>query len=642
MHPDLTSFLFTLTFFLPYTYVFIYLPGYLLSRRLTQSRSFSLALSLTAGLSLYSLVVYTFRFFSLPFWLAELSLFLPVIYLLRFKKFRFPSLSTSPHQLKLLGIFSLFALIQSAVLIKSGLRVGENLSFVSLSFHDSMQHLAIIKRLYHQSQVNHFGFSGADLTNYHYLIDLVLASITRFPFVSLFHVYYRLYPLFISLIFQLTVYSFVNLLTRSWRVSLWGVAFALFAGNASFYLSPFRGPEFSWGSNTFMINPLIDLLQNPASIFVFAQFLCVLLLLRFKFSPKQLLLIGLIAGTMIGFKAWGGLLIAAGLCVAALSHFARGRFSILFAGLVALVISSFIFLPHFDSQTSSSPVWAPGWTLTKMIVDADRVNLINDFFKLEHYRSVGSYHYLFLLYSKLLLLYLIGNYFLRIPGLIYVLVKPFKSRFDPFTSTIFVTTVLSLALPLLFNQGRMAYDIEQFAPYSLLLSAIFTAVLLDRLLKKSKHSWLIWSLAIIYLILSVPSNFTSLKARIIGQTLHITQAEQEAYLAVNQLVPRQEPVLLPPSPRTIATNEFAALTGRDTFFSGRTLSIITGEDFQSRLDLLNKHFSRTGSIQFLKFLREHQLNYLFVYQNDLNSFAPPSNLQPIFSNSAASLYLLQD
>src|SRR5690606_34569896 len=158
-------------------------------------------------------------------------------------------------------------------------------------------------------------------------------------------------------------------------------------------------------------------------------------------------------------------------------------------------------------------------------------------------------------------------------------VKPFKSRFDPFTSTIFVTTTLSLVLPLLFNQGRMAYDIEQFAPYSLLLSSIFTTLLLHRLLKKFNHPQLIWSLAIIYLIASVPSNFTSLKARIIGQTLHITHAEQEAYLSVNQLVPRHEPVLLPPSPRTIATNEFAALTGRDTFFSGRTLSIISGEDY---------------------------------------------------------------
>jgi len=642
MHPDLASFLLTLTFFLPYTFIFIYLPGHLLSHRLTQSRSFSLALSLTIGLSLYSFVVYTYRFFSLPFWLAELSLLLPVIHLLRSLMLRIKPIYISPHHLKIIGIFSLFALIHSAVLIKSGLLVGDNLSFVSLSFHDSMQHLAIIKRLYHQSQVNHFGFSGADLTNYHYLIDLVLASITRFPFVSLFHVYYRLYPLAISLIFQLTVYSFVNLLTRSWRVSLWGVAFALFAGNASFYLSPFRGPEFSWGSNTFMINPLIDLLQNPASIFVLAQFLCTLLLLRFKFSPKQLFLIGLISGTMIGFKAWGGLLIAAGLCIAALSHFARGRFSIIFAGLVALVISSFIFLPHFDSKTSSSPVWAPGWTLTKMIVDADRYNQINDFFKLEHYRSVGSYHYLFLLYSKLLLLYLIGNYFLRIPGLIYVLVKPFKNRFDPFTSTIFVTTLLSLALPLLFNQGRMAYDIEQFAPYSLLLTSVFTSIFLHRLLKKLKHPWLIWSLAIIYLIASAPSNFTSLKARIIGQTQHITQEEQEAYLAVNQLVPRHEPVLLPPSPRTIATNEFAALSGRDTFFSGRTLSIITGEDYKPRQETLNRHFTKTGSIQLAGFLRDHQLNYLFVYQNDLSSFTPPSNFQPIFSNSAASLYLLQD
>jgi len=56
-----------------------------------------------------------------------------------------------------------------------------------------------------------------------------------------------------------------------------------------------------------------------------------------------------------------------------------------------------------------------------MINDPDRWNNIDDILKEQHYISVKSYHYLALLYTKWLFIYLFGNYWLRTIGLVTIL-----------------------------------------------------------------------------------------------------------------------------------------------------------------------------------------------------------------------------
>lgn len=632
-----------------YFLLIIFIPGLLLTANLTLNRLNRTAIAIVTGLSVFSLSLYTLRFFELPFFLLELALItVSLIFLIKYRpQFHLPEFSTANLSFILLAI--LIAMIQGAVLIRSGILIEEGIRFVDLSFHDSTQHLSLIKRLWTNTDIVHPGFSGEILTNYHYLIDLVLAAPTRFSFISLLDTYYRFYPLAISFVFSLSLYAFTSHLTKNRQFALAAVIFTIFSGNASFFAQFIRGPEFSWGSNSFIINPLVDLLQNPASIFVLAQTLIVIFLVNLysqtnSIGRKQHLLglTFLIASTMIGYKAWGGLLILAALA-------ATAGYSLIFQKdlkpticlIATLLVSLFLFLPHYDAATSSSPVWAPGWTLTSMVNDADRWNKIEEIFLIQDFKARGLIYPQIKLYTKWTLIYIIGNYWTRILGLLAIaalVLRPHKIK--AWHITVLTITTLSLFLPLFFNQGRMTYDIEQFSPYAILLASIFTITTLYQLHLKFKPGYLFVLIVILVLIIiSIPSNYTSLRDRITGSTFTIPQEYFNTYNLVTQNTSPKAVILLSPSHRNTSTLRFAAFTNRNTFYSGRTLSVISGADFQTRQQQVDNFFRRNNPREQQELVENYSITHLFLYAEDSKDFKPKIEaIEQVFTTDAGTLY----
>ncbi len=655
MPTQIFTLLFTFIFLTLYSFTFIFLPGLALTYQLKLPKLDKLTLSLVTGLSVYSFLVYLVRFIHLPYFFTE-GLLLTLICIhhhqqsltkLNFK----PKLN--PHIITFLALASIAALVQSAVLLRSGLATPQGILFTNLSYHDSMQHISFIKRLYHQTNLIHPGFSGANLTNYHYLIDIVISSLSRFSFVDLYHTYYRFYPLAISFIFSLSIFVYTRQLTKkSWPANL-AVFLTIFSGNASYFAQFLRGDHFSWGSNTFLINPIVDILQNPASIFVLAQLLMVIYLFNLYTSHKKsptltLVSIAIIAGTMIGFKAWGGLLITFGLSLASLWHLVKNKdFKPILALIASLIISLFIFLPHYQKSTSASPVWAPGWSLRRMLNDQDRYNDIPQIFQEEHYIYTQNYKRLILLYAQWVAIYFFGNYWIRTIGffaIIYILKNHIK--ITPTQVLIVSITLASLFLPLIFNQGRMAYDIEQFSPYAIVLASIFTAHTLAQFQSFTKRRYdlpqLSLPIVLILSLLSVPSNYTSIKARLVGESTLVSNLELEALAKVTSTTSPTDTILLFPSHRNIATLEFAALTNRNTFYSGRTLSVITGEPFEDRKKQLDQFFNNNDPSFRQRLIRDNHITHLFLFSEDQQYITQlPESAKHVFSNSAASFYQLE-
>lgn len=647
----LTSF----AFLAPYFFLFIYLPAFIFTKSLKLTTIERLSANLVLGFSFYSLLVYTVRFLGLPYLATEIII--TIFLLANFKSLkvikipRLPKLNNTA--IIFIPIVIVTALVQSAVLLRSGVSTDSGIQFVNLSFHDSMQHIAIIRQLYGGFDVPNFGFSGVTLKNYHYLIDLTLASLTRFSFISLYDTYYRLYPLTISLIFSLSIFTLARSIIKNKTLSALTILFVVFSGNASYFVHFFRGSEFSWGANTFLINPIVDILQNPASIFVLAQTLTVLFLLKLypelKSKSQYLILatIVFISGTMIGFKAWGGILILASLFLASLLHLLKSRDIKPFVSWIfVLLLSLFLLLPHYDSATSAGPVWQPGWSLERMINDPDRWNDLNEIFKREHYLSVGSWHYLTLTYAKWFAIYLFGNYWLRIIGFAFILLTIKNIRkFSLYDSVLVLITGASFILPVFLNQGRMAYDIEQFSPYAIVLSSIYAIYLLNRLLAKSKllttHNSL---LTFLIILISIPSNYTSIKARTTGETTTITKAELATYRKISEDTSMDSIFLLYPSQRVHATLEFPSFTGRNTYYSGRTLSVITGNDWESRREAALKFFRSQDPFYQTNLINENNIDYIFIYAQDLKEAKKPKlkNLEVVFENSTGVLYKVLD
>lgn len=651
-----------------YGLVFIFLPAWIFIRSFHLTKLEKVAVSLVLGFSFYSLVIYVVRFVNLPFWVGEILLFLGLYLLILQSRFKlrqkwlqlfYKKLINSINTLRVwqwifIVITVVTTLVHSAVLFRSGIITPTGVKFVELSFHDSMQHLSFITRLYDSSHVRHPGFAGADLKNYHYLIDSTLASLTRFPFVSLFDTYYRVYPMFISFVFILSVFVFTRHISKNKYIAILSVIFTVFGANASFYLQFIRGDEFIWSANTFLINPIVDILQNPASIFVLAQMLIVLLLVKiteeqnFKVNLRFWLIIGLIAGTMISFKAWGGLLINGTLLVGAIWQLVRFKSPNLFIALsLSLGLTAFLLLPGFDGQTSASPVWSPGWSLRRLMNDADRWNNIPDLYVEETFIFQKDYPRLLKLYTKWVGIYLVGNYWVRVLGFMLILSLLLKgTRIKTFELMILVLTLTSFTLPLLFNQGRMAYDIEQFAPYALVLSSIMTCVGIYLLIKKFPNkkpaNLITYSVFLVLIIISAPSNATSIWARTTGETRLVTTQEQSLFSYVKEKTPSDAIFMLYPSHRNIATLEFAALTGRDTYYSGRTLSVITGENFDDRKETNIEFFNKMNRAQQQELIDQYNINYMFLFADDLEQLKDrnlPGEL--VFENGAGAIWELK-
>lgn len=632
-------------FVLVYASIFIYAPAKILVRPLPLKPFQTETVSLVLGFSLYSFLVYTARHFHLPFATTELLIlcFLFANRHLLKNLVPKPSLNT-PLAIALLFVLTT-SLLHAAVLIRSGIDTDQGIVFTNLAFHDSTQHLTIIDRLYTQTQIVHPGFSGAKLINYHYLIDVSLAAITRFPLVSLFNVYYRIYPLTISLIFLFCLYTLTRTITKSRLAGLSASLFTVFAGNAAYAVAPFRDAAFKPAANNFMINPILDLLQNPASIFVLAQFVVVLLLIKLtpnKINKHFLITVSFIAGTMIGFKAWGGIIIATGLFFAACSDLITNkRPQLLITWIISMAIAAFLFLPGYDPHTSASPIWAPGWTLERMINDADRWNYLQDLFLLQHYQHANNLPRLILVYTKLTLIYTLGNLWLRTIGFFGLLIFLLRSKkITPFKLALVTSTIISFSFPLLFNQGRMAYDIEQFAPYSLVTLSVFTVISIHYLLKQ--HNSTIQVVTFAFLIfLAFPSNIHSLWPRMTGETTTISHDQFATYDQVRNHTTIDDTILLSPSHRNRATLRFAAFTGRNTFFSGRTLGLISGYPVEERYMEIRNFFESKNPSEQAKFVRENHLTHLYLYDEDRRDFTPdPSYSRLIFETGSGLLYQL--
>ncbi len=622
-----------------------WLPGlYLLPKDKnlkTLDKSF---LAVTLGVSIYSLVIYIVRLVGLPFWIG----YFPFLFL-TFRFFRTRTISLSRLKMKsvtatFIMIMLISAAIQALVLTRSANLTSEGMSFIELSAHDSLQHVYLINELKDHFPPRHPGYSPIEVKNYHFLIDVTLASISKYLPFSTFHLYYRILPLAVSALFSIGVFTFIRHLTKSPWLANAAVVLTIFSGNAAWVMKFFRGDEFTVSANSFMLDPVIDLLQNPMAVLVFPLMIAgswTLLNLEKKPNLKWNFIGAILLGVMIGFKAWGGTLMLIGLGVRAIYLSVwRKRMDGWVTTFLTLGVALTIMLPVYDRQTAANPIFTPGWLLKRMVEDHDRYNTLNDYFLEQHYREKGNLPRLIQLNVKQLAIYTFGNLWIKFLGLVYfakLIKKP--SGFGVFLLTV---TVFSLFLPVLFNQGRMSYDIIQFGPYALVLMSLFTIVSLPLILKRfsSITSGIIVG---ILLLLSFPSNIKSIQDRYRADSFLVTNQELEAFEYIKQHTDLSSTLMVYPSHRNDSSLLVAAFTGRPTYFSGKSFARITGEDYEGRAIRWKEFFNQANPGERQQTLKDGSIGYLLLTSEEEHTFNKTGlNLKTVYSNEETIIYQIQN
>lgn len=356
--------------------------------------------------------------------------------------------------------------------------------------HDSLWHLALIKALTVNNPPIHPSSSDLILGNYHYLYDLWLANWQYLTGINLQDLYFRLSTLFIVFFVSLSSLSMIRLLVKKrpmvfahfWLVILW------WAGSFS-YVIPLFLKGVGWGESSFWVSQTFVMLVNPQFLLSLGLLSCLLIMGIFPLQ-KQLDKVNWITWTIVvsvllyvlaGVKffgvvfgvMWVGLMIIYYLWKKVVSIKQFGVMSMIMVG-IGLVI-----LWRFVDFSNSSLIWAPLWFVTTMVAVEDRLPIREFVLREQHYRELGSWHYLFLLKAVETVIFYVGNLGMRFLAILIglALCMDHRSKQQTFSHQfmwilILLLAVVSSIIPMLFIQHGVVWNSIQFWYYTLFFADI--------------------------------------------------------------------------------------------------------------------------------------------------------------------------
>lgn len=618
--------------FLLLTILFFFLPGWVLSRNLT--------LSIPLGLTIFTLTTYLLGYIKLDFliWL------LPISGLVAMTKIGFPKLSKPIFNFQ----FSFFIITVTLgsvtwllTQVKNGLLYNFGYGYWGPNGHDGIWHLALISQLQKNFPPQNPVFAGEVLTNYHYFYDLLLARSGNLLSINSQDLLFRFFPFLIALLAGLVVYQVVKKIANSWT-AVWTVFFVYFGGSFGWLVSYFRDKSFG-GETMFWAQQSISTLLNPpyaASIVIFLAGLYLFYewLEQKSRSNLKIFLIGILWGSLIEFKAYGGVLVLLGLGLYTVEKIIfKKDFKTLPLFFLTTLVSAVVFLPS-NLTSSTLFVLSPLWFAYSMVEFQDRLNW-------QRLNMAIQSGVLWKLVSGSLLgivIFLLGNLGTRVFGL-FEIKKLFKHRL------LLYIALLGLLIPLLFIQKGTNWNSVQFFYYSLLILDIFAAIALVNILKKVNK---LMGLGIISLIilLTIPTTLDTLR--------HYLPARPPARLSLQEiealefLIKQPDGVVLTlpfdsklkdkfnaPVPLAFyaPTAYVGAFSGHPTFLDDTINLEILNTNYKGRVNLQRDFFKITEVSK--KILKENNISYVYTLKvQNFNEDENKMGTKKIFENEEVKIF----
>jgi len=554
-------------------------------------------------------------------------------------------------------LVGLGSLTQSLTMIKSGLLYRYGMGFWGPNGHDGIWHLALINELTKHFPPRNPVFSGRLLVNYHYLFDFLTALIHRLTGLPIINLYFQILPLLFSLSLGILSYLMVKRWTRSELSSLLAAFFAYFGGNFGWLITLSRGQGLG-GESMFWANQAISFLINPpfalSLIFIWLGFY--LYLAYQKTGEKKLFFIlALIFGSLIGIKAYGGVVVLIGLALASVWEGWQKRKLItgrLF--LASLVISLMIFLPA-NRTAASLFVLAPLWFPHTMLAFTDRLGWIRLEQARQVYLATGRWGRWFLAESLGLGIFLIGNLGTRVVGIGQLARWLRRKKLGSFEIFFLGCLLSSFLISLLVIQKGNPWNSIQFFYYFLFLTGILAAWWLGEFLVQR-------SLAIKVLVLgglvllTLPTTVGTSRhywpsrapARVgFGEleALAFLREQAEGIVLTVPFDPRWREKFSAPRPLYAyeTTAYVAALGGQPVFLEDEMNLTIIGLDFQSRQEMIERFLTTTDLVWAKKFLSQNKIRYLYLVKGQQLKIDPwELGFKKIFENGEVRIYEFRD
>lgn len=551
------------------------------------------------------------------------------------------------------ALIGLGTIAWSLTMIKSGRVYSYGMGFWGPNGHDGVWHIALIKSLANRPWEMPI-FAGEAIRNYHVGFDLVVAILHKITFIPVETLYFQIIPPLLALGIGLSVYLFVFKWKKSQVQAFWATFFVYFGGSWGWLVSVLRNGGIG-GESLFWSQQAISTLINPpfalSLLIIFTALSLLLMGLRHE-KKTVLFLASVLFGILVQIKVYAGILCLFALFVAGMWRlFKRKGMSVLKVFTGALIVSIIVFSP-ISGDVESALVWKPFWFLENMMAFPDRFYWPRFAEAMVNYKLAGNLPKGFVAYFVAFLVFWFGNLGTRAIKEVLVLRWLRRPRALNYLEVFFVVVVVAgAAIPMFFVQTGTAWNTIQFMYYSLVFSGILAGIVLGEWLERQKKlSTYVVSGAVI--LLTLPTTVGTL-----GQYLpnrppaKISKKELEALHFLSQ---QPDGVVLslplfdktaadaavdnPPRPLYLyeSTAYVSAVSGKKTFMEDEVNLEITGYDWKSRRDEIEKAISLGDTDELNAFTKRRGIAYVYIIKGS-ESFLF-EDIQRIFENEEVEIY----
>lgn len=360
--------------------------------------------------------------------------------------------------------------------------------------HDSIWHIALIRKLQSSIPPQHPADYSLILENYHYFYDLLLAAQGIAFGFNIYDLYFRFYPLILVGLLAASLLALAR--HHKSRLVGWYLLFFTFFGGSFAYFIPIFIKGNKWMESSFWVSQTFAMMVNPQFIFSLSFVLVVLLLLQKaagskqrKFEYSYLFLAMIISAASLGFKSYSFIVLSVLLGVYFLVEIVNKK-DLKMLGLgVIYVLICLPFLWQVTGFKGNTFFYKPLWFVDTMIEMGDRVNNVRWRFLEDHYRLKGNWPRVLEIKIKEIAIFFVGNLGTRIVFLLLPILLWIRRQKPNFLFWLSLSGFLFASiLPLLFLQRGVVWNSIQFWYYALLFANIMAAIAMTKVHESIKNS----------------------------------------------------------------------------------------------------------------------------------------------------------
>ncbi len=488
---SLPSAVFKIFAFLAFLVIGTLVPGFLMIKKVAPEESpfwQRIFLSLVLGFVLATLLFYLLSLIKFRQGIF-IYLFINLALFIKIRKQFFSNIALKfkdKFSIILVCLIGSGTVFQQLPVFKNGLNFPYGLGLWGPNTHDGLWHVSLINQLIKSTPPENPIFAGEILKNYHYFYDLLVAVTSFVTRISVLDLLFRFYPVIFSLLLGTGTYYLVKSVFKI-QNNLQGKLAVLF----SLYLTYFAG-SFGWvvefikfrhlgGESAFWANQSISFNLNPPfaiSLLIVIAIFGILPNLKNKLS---VIVITVLAGSLIAFKAYAAILILLSLATVGIL---KRNLQYVYVFFFSASLSAILLFLTFNIGEQLI-IFSPFWFIHSMIDSPDRVGWAR--ITLARMAGWESGNWFKFLASEAisLSLFILGNLGTRVVAL-FSLTRINKIVKDKNYLFIFVFATLSLVIPILFIQAGNPWNTIQFLYYFLYISAVVGGVVFVRIIQMNR------------------------------------------------------------------------------------------------------------------------------------------------------------